>query len=191
MGLIFHYTGTFANNLLKRYSEEDKQDADFWFTRLQNEVLNYLFMDKERDTGRYRPRKIEFSHKNTERIFGHLYPVRVAILDTGINLSNAALNVLDPNDDRIRECLSFFDSKGNNNNDEGQPLMIKETAPGYKDDDGHGTHAAALILQVAPTAELYVARVFQSKQESASDIDNAKIHERIVRVWIHFIEVCL
>lgn len=30
---------------------------------------------------------------------------------------------------------------------------------GYSDEDGHGTHCAGLVLEIAPLAEIYIAKV--------------------------------
>ena len=68
-------------------------------------------------------------------------PVKIAVLDTGVdskhNFIKGAVNT-----NRIKDRRSFI--KGD-----------KSTEDGF----GHGTHVAALLLEVAPDAQLYVAKV--------------------------------
>ncbi|KAL8732289.1 MAG: hypothetical protein Q9166_002861 [cf. Caloplaca sp. 2 TL-2023] len=80
--------------------------------------------------------------------------VRLAILDTGIDLSHAhfASSPEDigavqqqqsgPRRHRVKECKSFVGE-----------------AAGDRDSVGHGTHCAALLLELSPNADIYVARV--------------------------------
>lgn len=89
--------------------------------------------------------------------------VKVAIFDTGIDQNH--LDFLCPRSkprnsgkinsvkgeelqiDRIKACQNFCDDRSN----------IDDVA----DIDGHGTHVAGIILQLAPTTELYIARICQ------------------------------
>jgi hypothetical protein len=77
--------------------------------------------------------------------------VKIAILDTGIDLP---LGQKFAHKDRIKECRSWLvtDEDGDERGD--------------KDLTGHGTHAAALLLKVAPNADLYVARVFKGQKDT-------------------------
>lgn len=72
-------------------------------------------------------------------------PVRIAILDSGLDPENPFL-IEDqqlPNP-QIKEARSF----------------VHGTEPhDIRDEIGHGTHALGLLLKVAPGAEIYVARV--------------------------------
>ncbi|KAL9598522.1 MAG: hypothetical protein Q9219_004424 [cf. Caloplaca sp. 3 TL-2023] len=82
--------------------------------------------------------------------------VRIAILDTGIDLGHPhfdnpadAPDTVDqqqygPRRDRVKECRSF----------------VRETA-GDHDSVGHGTHCAALLLDLSPNADIFVARVYE------------------------------
>ena len=79
--------------------------------------------------------------------------VRIAILDTGLELPEDCQCIYS---DRIRECRSWLDAFGL---EDGNP----ET--GNIDVDGHGTHSTGLLLEVAPNAEIFVARVFESRGE--------------------------
>ncbi|OAL32056.1 hypothetical protein AYO22_00926 [Fonsecaea multimorphosa] len=72
-------------------------------------------------------------------------PVRIAILDSGLDPENPFLiedqQLANP---RIKEARSF----------------VHGTEPhDIRDEIGHGTHALGLLLKVAPCAEIYVARI--------------------------------
>jgi len=68
-------------------------------------------------------------------------PVRVAVLDTGID-------PLHPLVDKIHDYRDFVDKKCT----PGQQLR--------KDNTGHGTNMVYLLHKTAPCVEIYVARVF-------------------------------
>jgi subtilisin family serine protease len=65
--------------------------------------------------------------------------VKIAVLDTGINT----------NHEFIRGARSRI---------KGRKSFVKDDAS-IEDNDGHGTHVAASILDVAPDAEVYIAKV--------------------------------
>lgn len=71
-------------------------------------------------------------------------PVKIAILDSGLDLPSADLEAWE---DRIMDVRSWV--RGN----EGKRIR------GCGDETGHGTHAAALLLNTAPDAFIYVAQV--------------------------------
>ncbi|KAL7931977.1 peptidase S8/S53 domain-containing protein [Trichoderma chlorosporum] len=87
--------------------------------------------------------------------------VKVAILDTGVDLKH--LDFLQPRS-KLRRSGKISSVKG----EEAQIGRIK-SCQNFCDDrsdmedvtdiDGHGTHVAGIILQLAPTAELYIARM--------------------------------
>jgi hypothetical protein len=150
---------------------------------LVHKPLDLLPEEDKNETSTSRSKKRLFSHPRTEQIFGTKRPykrhgkgadkgrIRVGILDTGFEPSDIALVAFDPDDERIKGCWSFF-------NENGESDMIEE----FKDQDGHGTHGATLILRVAPQAELFVARVFKARQDSTFGVEASNIHERIARV---------
>ena len=78
--------------------------------------------------------------------------VKIAILDTGIDLTHPEFDEVDsyypghgvPRRERV-EWRSFVNSEGNS------------------DDDGHGTHSAALLLRLAPKAKIFVAQVVEGR----------------------------
>ncbi|KAL6403076.1 hypothetical protein AUP68_12408 [Ilyonectria robusta] len=73
--------------------------------------------------------------------------VKIAILDTGADLSHPDIAEADKND-RVK-YHDFITDK---------PTMV--------DADGHGTHCTSLLLKFAPNAEVYVARVFKKSHSS-------------------------
>ena len=84
-------------------------------------------------------------HPYVDPVFDLAEPVRIAILDSGLDPANPFL-IEDqqlPNP-RIKEVRSFIHGVG--------PHEIR-------DEIGHGTHALGLLLKVAPCAEIYVARI--------------------------------
>ena len=72
-------------------------------------------------------------------------PVRIAILDSGLDPQNPFLIEDQQLDNpRIKEARSF----------------VHGTEPhDIRDEIGHGTHALGLLLKVTPRAEIYVARI--------------------------------
>lgn len=69
-------------------------------------------------------------------------PVRIAILDTGVNSSHPDIQAEVNPGGHIREYKGF-------------PQRFDPLA----DQTGHGTHVVSVLLQTAPHAALYVARV--------------------------------
>ena len=77
--------------------------------------------------------------------------VKIAILDTGIDMSHS---VLQASKDRIELSWASFGDEGN------------------EDDWGLGTHAAALLVKIAPECRIYPARI---ASRSDSDLDPEKV----------------
>jgi hypothetical protein len=92
--------------------------------------------------------------------------VRIAILDTGMDLPNHVL--WSPGSRRIRSSKSWVRSK------------IGEDE--VEDLDGHGTHAVGLLLKVAPEADIYVARVFEKNNEREGAVSTLEINAGIAKV---------
>ncbi|KAK8097440.1 hypothetical protein PG984_016579 [Apiospora sp. TS-2023a] len=69
--------------------------------------------------------------------------IKVAILDTGISIGN-------------RETWGFRDRMKEFRNFKGNPVS------GPRDTDGHGTRTTSIILKLAPSVDIYMARVSES-----------------------------
>ena len=80
-------------------------------------------------------------------------PLRIAILDTGCDPNAPSLTL--PGRKKIKFWKDFV-----------------ENTPTPTDDHGHGTHLVTLILQLAPYAELCVARVAKHSEELQHAEDN-------------------
>lgn len=97
------------------------------------------------------------SRKNRRR-------VRIAILDTGINMSHPEINA---RKDRVKGFLcqiKGLESKAN------------------EDTSGHGTSTALLLMQTAPEADIYIARVFRETKDVVPD-QVAPAIEHAVNEW--------
>lgn len=70
--------------------------------------------------------------------------VRIAILDTGIDLHHPCIK----GKISVKNCWDFV---GN--------------SPEIRDDIGHGTHTAHLLVQTAPRAEIFCGRVWENRNE--------------------------
>ncbi|KAF2176064.1 subtilisin-like protein [Zopfia rhizophila CBS 207.26] len=89
------------------------------------------------------------------------WKVRVAIIDTGVDLFHPTL----------RDCVSKYYSWI------GAPTNADDT-------DGHGTYCAYFLSQVAPEAEVHVAKVFSGKDFSETEAQNiAKAIRHAVDDW--------
>lgn len=76
--------------------------------------------------------------------------VKVALLDTGIDLKHADFSYEYPSG-RIKSVRSWVDgNEGSENQDGG-------------DESGHGTFIASLLLSLVPNIDLYVARISKSR----------------------------
>lgn len=96
--------------------------------------------------------------------------VKIAVLDTGFQLQDALQkNYIEEGRIARSECKTFcsskYDSKGWDT-----------------DTDGHGTYVGQIILNVAPTAKLYVAKVLQSRKDLVSQKWAATVQQNIANV---------
>jgi subtilisin family serine protease len=71
--------------------------------------------------------------------------VKIAILDTGIDWEHPYIKGAE---DQIKKSRNFV---GDRPGQDGKEQV--------KDDAGHGTHTAALLLKTVPGADIYIARV--------------------------------
>jgi hypothetical protein len=140
------------------------QQIDKWFYTL-NEKVHPLIQSEAEDNGTQPLSRAKCkSHSQ----------VKIAILDTGLDLPEASRW---NNTDRIiyKSWLS--------RDEDGVKLeeYNSDCDDGDYDEDGHGTHAGALILKVAPNAILYVARVFRSKNDGKNSSEQDIINGRIAK----------
>jgi subtilisin family serine protease len=77
-------------------------------------------------------------------------PVKIAILDTGVDYTHPHVQAL-----KTRGVL--VGRRGFVNAEE------EDSEQATQDNDGHGTHIAWLIFQVAPKAQIYIAKISEGK----------------------------
>jgi subtilisin family serine protease len=89
--------------------------------------------------------------------------IRIAIIDTGIDdddiLIETALAC-----GRIKACRCFVNDPED-----------------HKDFHGHGTHVTRLLLEMAPSAELYIAKVSDNQSINVTDLN--RIAEASSHTW--------
>ena len=95
--------------------------------------------------------------QHTMRFLNRLGRIRIAILDTGSSLPQVARWSYE---DRLLSFKSWLTSAPEDG----------DLTRGYQDLDGHSTHVAALLVQTAPNADMYVARVFKDRKESKTNV---------------------
>lgn len=110
---------------LRANPDRDSNAADDWFQRLESMSL---LLEKNRNAKDY-------------------HPVKIAILDTGIDGKH-------PYWSRIKGYKDFVEGK-------------KEGV----DNTGHGTNGVHLIFKILPEAHIYVARVFKNKEANDATAD--------------------
>ncbi|KAM0260794.1 hypothetical protein ACHAQJ_002560 [Trichoderma viride] len=86
-------------------------------------------------------------NKNLAVSRGSYRPIKIAILDTGCD-TNTPFFFNPENTPRLRGWKDFVDGS-----DE------------WEDHDGHGTYLTSLIMEIAPEAEIYVARITKTPEE--------------------------
>jgi hypothetical protein len=96
--------------------------------------------------------------------------VKIAVLDTGIDLTDSFLRGAG----RIIETKDWADPTSK------LVLLGRKPLPSAFDAAGHGTHITALLLQIAPDCDVYIGRVADA---SGSMVEPDKIAE--VRVSFH------
>ncbi|UKZ66230.1 uncharacterized protein TrAtP1_007404 [Trichoderma atroviride] len=118
------------------------------------------------------------NYRNWKRIYQDVYEkfikpsslnavssVKIAILDTGVDLSHPDFEA------RVDNIKGKYNWLSPNSN---KPHVIT-------DRNGHGTFAASLILDYAPDAQLYIAKIAESEPSSAGII--AKAINHAVSTW--------
>ncbi|KAG8422122.1 hypothetical protein J3459_010707 [Metarhizium acridum] len=123
--------------------EENAKYAKQWFHMFEAKVYELVKLQPEDDVrGTSSPARI-----------------KIAILDTGIQFPREAFDLFG---DQIIEYKSWIQCNEDRSELDG----------GHGDLDGHGTHCASVLLNVAKNAHIYVARVFRARTERNMD-DNA------------------
>jgi subtilisin family serine protease len=111
--------------------------------------------------------------ENTKEIFKNGYPARIklAVLDTGINAEHPGICAKNWSPKKDKKMFYYDATKG--------PLSMNDYHE-PTDAVGHGTHIAGLILETAPSVELYVIRVFTSADISPQEqADAPKVVARV------------
>lgn len=101
--------------------------------------------------------------------------VKVAIVDSGIHLPDAlAANYEKAGRISVTESMSFLDDS-------------KSPQEWRTDADGHGTRVSQILLKVAPTVDIHIARVFERRQELKNPRVAARVHQQITNVSIQYL----
>ncbi|KHN95673.1 Peptidase S8/S53, subtilisin/kexin/sedolisin [Metarhizium album ARSEF 1941] len=91
--------------------------------------------------------------------------IKIAILDTGINLDGSGL--------QLRRDDIIEDRKRANTGADGDPIKATRSFVGPQDDVndccGHGTHIADILLRLAPEVDLYIAKICNGMAVHAVD----------------------
>ena len=110
------------------------KEADEWFRRLEEQAHELFDEEKKRkDAG-----------------------IKTAILDTGIDGGHKSFQA---GKRRIRAYKSWVMPIVDCEKRSSGVFSSRAMREDFKDEIGHGTHAAALLLKVDPWAHIYVARV--------------------------------
>ena len=118
---------------------------------------------------------------NRCRIFPIIYdsyaPVKIAILDTGVDVSNPWIESHWQSKKFYRDFLKDDDAASKlgtgSPNSENYPYVREEVLGSLSRDRqdqpvdiaGHGTHLAGIVLQLAPNASLCIGRVIEKKKK--------------------------
>jgi hypothetical protein len=133
-----------------------------------------------------------------KQIFPHgivdsLVPVKIAILDTGIDTTNPYITKHWGSKNRYRDFLNDDDaaqsmvaSKGYYELDYVRRAVdsLAERDESPTDITGHGTHLAGIVIQVAPDADLYVGRVLRDNWTTHYDTGAAAKRVALVSSFI-------
>jgi subtilisin family serine protease len=93
-------------------------------------------------------------------------PIKIAVLDTGVDLKHPAIMTAIQMK-QIQKCMKSFVK-----NDESM-----------KDECGHGTHIASLLADIAPQAQMYIAKI--------SNSDTIPPDHQIAQVSTYLVRACI
>ncbi|KAJ5242226.1 uncharacterized protein N7469_000553 [Penicillium citrinum] len=117
-------------------SEQDAKLSETWMDNLLSSIYHHV---DPLDTA------AESHIASSQDRIPRLEPVKIAILDCGFDPKNPLLIMGDQQlDPRIKGAKSFVHGSESAN---------------IQDEIGHGTHALGLLLQTAPCAEIYIAKI--------------------------------
>lgn len=85
--------------------------------------------------------------------------IKIAILDTGIDGTHKRFIAQRR---RIQAYKSWIAPTASHGLERGKIFHRQLMENEFKDDNGHGTHSAALLLEVDPWANIYIARIAQT-----------------------------
>lgn len=126
-------------------------------------IANYLYRAVSAD---------DWISKYKDEVFARIRPkynqkpIKVAILDTGIDLPEQASNIYED------QLAGWFSG------------LKEETL--HRDEDGHGTHCASLLLKTGLNISLFVARVFRNSTERRDQTGIKDLYTRIEKVCSSF-----
>lgn len=133
-------------------SNETLQASAAWRKHLKSSVLDAVYHPRFQKL----PDEVQKSNR-----------VKVAVLDTGLQLpEHLQAAYIDQGAIASAHCKSFCGADADWN----------------MDSDGHGTRVAEILLDVAPKAELYVAKVCQRQNDFISSSNAAKTQHNIAEV---------
>jgi hypothetical protein len=94
-------------------------------------------------------------------------PIKVAILDTGAHFHPDLTRFYGP---RL-ESWSWFQNAGSD---------VPQLHSG--DHDGHGTHLASIVLDLAPTCKVYTAQIYKRRKDVQDKQSNEIVEQNIAKV---------
>jgi hypothetical protein len=113
----------------------------------------------------------EKCHRLLDTFSGYVSPVRIAILDSGLDTTIPGIADKIGRANIIRDIVDFTQN---------DPL---KTFPKGSDSVGHGTHTTSTLVRVAPRAAIYVGRVYQDTNNISAAI------AATVRCILHVLDV--
>jgi subtilisin family serine protease len=99
--------------------------------------------------------------------------IRIAILDTGIDAKDDILLRTALEDKRIKACCGFL------NDADSDPDPAD-----YQDVNGHGTHVTRLVLNAAPSADVFIAKISDENKLATQDFHRiTRVSKNKPRKW--------
>ncbi|KAF4960853.1 hypothetical protein FGADI_686 [Fusarium gaditjirri] len=150
----------------------DQYAKNLDFSKWSQSIRAFQFFDDQTNDGpmfanekeKYKIRKQDYMNVYDKFVGQHLAkstsrPVKIAILDTGIERGHA---LVEPREDSLKGKRNFYN-----------PLQSN-----IADTHGHGTFTASLIMDYAPDADLYIAKIAdkENTRPDAGIVANAILH---------------